>query len=167
MSPCQRTWTKSSSSSDIRRNSNHVYNEVLMLALPSRDLYALRRALLGWYDAHHRELPWRRDADPYRVWVSEIMLQQTRVAAVLEHYARFLKRFPTVQALASAREASVLAIWSGLGYYHRARRMHQAAKIVVRERDGRFPQTAEEWVTLPGIGRYTASAVASIAFGET
>jgi A/G-specific adenine glycosylase len=128
---------------------------------------SFRRALLAWYDQNRRELPWRRDRDPYRVWVSEIMLQQTRVAAVLEHYARFLKRFPTVQALASAREASVLAIWSGLGYYHRARRMHQAAKIVVRERDGRFPQTAEEWVTLPGIGRYTASAVASIAFGET
>ena len=125
-----------------------------------------RRALLAWYDRNRRELPWRRDRDPYRVWVSEIMLQQTRVAAVLEHYARFLKRFPTVQALASAREASVLAIWSGLGYYHRARRMHQAAKVVVRERDGRFPQTAEEWLTLPGIGRYTASAVASIAFGE-
>src|SRR5215831_19262009 len=157
MSPCQRTWTKSSSSSDIRRNSKHVYNEVLMLALPSPDLYALRRALLGWYDAHHRELPWRRDADPYRVWVSEIMLQQTRVAAVLEHYVRFLRRFPTVETLARAREQSVLAIWSGLGYYNRARRMHRAAKAIVGERKGELPQTAAGWQQLPGIGRYTAA----------
>jgi A/G-specific adenine glycosylase len=127
---------------------------------------SFRRALLRWYDQHRRDLPWRRDRDPYRVWVSEIMLQQTRVAAVLDHYARFLDRFPTVQSLAAAREASVLAIWSGLGYYHRARRMHQAAKIIARERDGRFPTTAEEWLALPGIGRYTAAAIGSIAFDE-
>jgi A/G-specific adenine glycosylase len=129
-------------------------------------LRSFRRALLKWYDRRRRDLPWRRDRDPYRVWVSEIMLQQTRVAAVLDHYARFLQRFPTVQALASAREASVLAIWSGLGYYHRARRMHQAAKVIARERGGRFPTTAEDWLTLPGIGRYTAAAIASIAFDE-
>ncbi len=94
------------------------------------------------------------------------MLQQTRVVAVLDHYARFMKRFPTVQSLAAAREASVLAIWSGLGYYHRARRMHQAAKVIVGQLDGCFPQTAEEWATLPGIGRYTAAAIASISVGE-
>jgi len=129
-------------------------------------LSKMRRALLGWYDRHRRELPWRRDADPYRVWVSEIMLQQTRVAAVLEHYAKFMRRFPTVQALAAAREASVLAAWSGLGYYHRARRMHQAARLITRERRGKFPRTAREWRELPGIGRYTAAAIASIAFGE-
>src|SRR5215472_6144948 len=104
MSPCQRTWTKSSSSSDIRRNSKHVYIEVLMLALPSRDLYALRRALLGWYDAHHRALTWPRDADTYRVWVSQIMLKQTRVAAELENYARWMRRFPSVDDLAKARK---------------------------------------------------------------
>ena len=126
----------------------------------------LRHALLAWYDAHRRDLPWRRDRDPYRVWVSEIMLQQTRVAAVLEHYARFMKRFPTVKALAAARESSVLAAWSGLGYYHRARRMHQAARQIVGEHGGEFPGTAEEWLELPGIGRYTAAAIASIAFGE-
>src|SRR5271165_934657 len=126
----------------------------------------LRRALLNWYGRNRRELPWRRDADPYRVWVSEIMLQQTRVAAVLDHYARFMQRFPTVQALAAARESSVLAAWSGLGYYHRARRMHEAAKVIVRERKGNFPLTAEEWRKLPGVGRYTAAAIASIAFGE-
>ena len=123
--------------------------------------------LLAWYDAHARELPWRKDKDPYRVWVSEIMLQQTRVAAVIEHYHEFLRRFPTVQKLASAREASVLAAWSGLGYYRRARMLHAAAKLVARERKGKFPKTSAEWRDLPGIGRYTAAAISSIAFGET
>jgi len=127
---------------------------------------SFRRALLRWYDQHRRDLPWRRDLDPYRIWVSEIMLQQTRVAAVLDHYARFMQRFPTVQALAAARETSVLAAWSGLGYYHRARRMHQAAKVIARERKGAFPQSARDWLALPGIGRYTAAAIASIAFDE-
>ena len=132
----------------------------------SAQLRSFRSALLGWYDRHRRDLPWRRDRDPYRIWVSEIMLQQTRVAAVLEHYARFMKRFPTVNALASAREASVLAAWSGLGYYHRARRMHQAAKLIVKEREGVLPHRAKEWLEVPGIGRYTAAAIASIAFDE-
>jgi len=134
--------------------------------LTQTQLRNLRRLLLAWYDAHRRDLPWRKDTNPYRVWVSEIMLQQTRVAAVLEHYARFMQRFPTVAALARAREQSVLAVWSGLGYYHRARRMHQAAKVIVRERASLFPSCAEEWQRLPGIGRYTAAAIASIAFGE-
>ncbi len=129
-------------------------------------LKKIRRALLGWYDQNRRDLPWRRNADPYRVWVSEIMLQQTRVAAVLNHYVRFLQRFPTVQALAAAREPSVLAAWSGLGYYQRARRMHQAAKVIARERKGNFPRTAEDWRELPGVGRYTGAAIASIVFGE-
>ena len=126
-----------------------------------------RRLLLAWYDASARELPWRKDKDPYRVWVSEIMLQQTRVAAVIEHYQEFLRRFPTVKKLASAREASVLAAWSGLGYYRRARMLHAAAKLVARERKGKFPKTSAEWRDLPGIGRYTAAAISSIAFGET
>ncbi|MGA2903931.1 MAG: A/G-specific adenine glycosylase [Candidatus Korobacteraceae bacterium] len=122
--------------------------------------------MLHWYDKHRRDLPWRRNRNPYFVWVSEIMLQQTRVAAVLDHYARFLRRFPTVSSLATARESSVLAMWSGLGYYHRARRMHQAAKLIARERRGKFPRTAQEWAALPGVGRYTAAAIASISFGE-
>jgi A/G-specific adenine glycosylase len=138
----------------------------LMISLSPRELHALHHSLLHWYDAHRRDLPWRRDADPYRVWVSEIMLQQTRVAAVLDHYARWMHRFPTVQALAAAREQSVLAVWSGLGYYHRARRLHQSAKVIARERHGEFPRTAEAWSELPGIGPYTAAAIASIAFGE-
>ncbi len=137
-----------------------------VLDLTPGNLTRLRRALLGWYDRNKRDLPWRRNSHPYHVWVSEIMLQQTRVAAVLDHYARFMQRFPTVHALAAARESSVLAAWSGLGYYHRARRMHQAAKVISRKHGGEFPQTAEEWRELPGIGRYTAAAIASIAFGE-
>ncbi len=136
------------------------------LPLTASQLRSFRRALLRWYEQARRDLPWRSDTDPYRVWVSEIMLQQTRVAAVLDHYSRFMSRFPTVQSLAAAREASVLATWSGLGYYHRARRMHQAAKVIARTRSGDFPHTAEQWLQLPGIGRYTSAAIASIAFGE-
>ncbi len=125
-----------------------------------------RTQLLAWYDAHARDLPWRETRDPYRVWLSEIMLQQTRVAAVIAHYQEFLRRFPTVEKLARARQASVLAAWSGLGYYRRARMLHAAAKVVVRELDGKFPQTVEGLRDLPGVGRYTAAAIASIAFGE-
>jgi len=127
---------------------------------------AFRRKLLAWYDAHQRDLPWRRNRNPYNIWVSEIMLQQTRVAAMIEHYERFLRRFPTVEKLAAAREPSVLAAWSGLGYYRRARMLHAAAKVVVREKDATFPVTSAEWRELPGIGRYTAAAVACIAFAE-
>ncbi len=123
-----------------------------------------RRRLLSWYDRNRRDLPWREDRDPYRVWLSEIMLQQTRVAAVLEHYHRFLRRFPTVQKLASAREPAVLAAWSGLGYYRRARMMHAAAKVIVKQHGGRFPEGLAELRALPGIGRYTAAAIASIVF---
>jgi A/G-specific adenine glycosylase len=125
-----------------------------------------RQRLLAWYDRHRRELPWRASRDPYRVWLSEIMLQQTRVAAVIEHYQEFLRRFPAVQSLAAAREPSVLAAWSGLGYYRRARRLHAAAKVIVRAHGGRFPATAEQLRVLPGVGRYTAAAIASIAFEE-
>jgi A/G-specific adenine glycosylase len=125
-----------------------------------------RRLLLAWYDVHARDLPWRQDQDAYRVWVSEIMLQQTRVTAVIEHYHEFLRRFPTVEKLAAARESSVLAAWSGLGYYRRARMLHRAAKLVVRELGGELPTTAEGLRALSGVGRYTAAAIASIAFGE-
>jgi A/G-specific adenine glycosylase len=125
-----------------------------------------QQRLLVWFDQHKRDLPWRRDRDPYRVWLSEIMLQQTRVAAVIDHYERFLRRFPNIEKLASAREASVLAAWSGLGYYRRARMLHAAAKKIVKEHGGKLPATAEDLRALPGIGRYTASAIASIAFDE-
>jgi A/G-specific adenine glycosylase len=125
-----------------------------------------RRLLLAWYDVHSRDLPWREDRDPYRVWLSEIMLQQTRVAAVIEPYHEFLRRFPTVQKLAVARTSSVLAAWSGLGYYRRARMMHAAAKLIVRELGGHFPDTVDGLRALPGVGRYTSAAIASIAFEE-
>jgi A/G-specific adenine glycosylase len=127
---------------------------------------AFSSRLLAWYDVHKRDLPWRRDRDPYRIWVSEIMLQQTRVAAVVEYYQRFLKRFPTVHELARAREASVLAAWSGLGYYRRARMLHAAAKAVVKNHAGQIPGASSDLRVLPGIGRYTSAAIASIAFGE-
>jgi len=128
--------------------------------------HSFSRSLLAWYDQHARKLPWREDRDPYRVLVSEIMLQQTRVAAVLEHYRRFLRKFPTVRKLAAARESSVLAAWSGLGYYRRARMLHAAAKLVVKEYQGKFPRDSEGLRHLPGIGRYTAAAIASIACDE-
>src|SRR5882757_9876338 len=128
------------------------------------DRKSFRRRILSWYDLNRRDLPWRVTRDPYRVWLSEIMLQQTRVAAVIAHYHELLRRFPTVEKLAAAREASVLAAWSGLGYYRRARMLHAAAKVIVREYDGKFPSTAEDLLQLPGIGRYTAAAIASIAF---
>ena len=123
-------------------------------------------ALLAWYRRHARDLPWRREPDPYRTWVSEIMLQQTRVNAVLEHFRAFTDRFPTVVALALAPEDEVLSRWSGLGYYRRARMLHRAAKFLLQEHDGTVPRTAAELRKLPGIGSYTAAAIASIAFGE-
>lgn len=125
-----------------------------------------RRELLAWYDANRRDLPWRRTRDPYAIWLSEVMLQQTRVAAVLDHYRIFLERFPNVAALAAAKEDAVLAAWSGLGYYRRARMLHQCARQVASQYEGCFPGTSQSLLALPGIGRYTAAAVASIAFQE-
>src|SRR5258705_7411209 len=127
---------------------------------------AFQRTLLLWYDQNHRDLPWRRTRDPYRIWISEIMLQQTRVAAVLEHYRLFLKRFPNVRTLAASSESSVLAAWSGLGYYRRARMMRHCAEKIVANHRSCFPQTSGALQTLPGIGRYTAAAIASIAFAD-
>ena len=120
--------------------------------------------LLQWYDRVRRDLPWRRTRDPYAIWVSEIMLQQTRVETVIPYYMAFLDRFPTVEDLAKAPEEDVLARWSGLGYYRRARQLHAAAKKVVEL--GSFPKTSSGWLELPGIGPYTSAAIASIAFGE-
>jgi len=126
----------------------------------------IRAPLLAWYRARRRDLPWRRTRDPYAIWVSEIMLQQTRVETVIPFYERFLDRFPTVTALAGSREEDVLAAWSGLGYYRRARGLHAAAAIVAREHAGSFPDDPERLRALPGIGDYTAAAIASIAFGR-
>lgn len=129
-----------------------------------RALPNFQRRLLAWYRRHRRELPWRASRDPYRVWVAEIMLQQTRIAAVFPYYHRLLKQFPTVQSLARAREAQVLRLWSGLGYYSRARNLHRAAKEIVARHSGKFPATLEAALALPGVGRYTAAAVLSIAY---
>ncbi len=131
------------------------------------DAALFRRRLMSWYRSHARELPWRGVSDPYRTWLSEVMLQQTRVGAVIEHYGNFLRRFPTMLALALASEAEVLATWSGLGYYRRARMLHKTAQFLTRERGGILPGTAVELRTLPGIGEYTSAAIASIAFGES
>jgi A/G-specific adenine glycosylase len=126
----------------------------------------LRQRLLGWYGREQRMLPWRATRDPYRIWISEIMLQQTRVGVVRQRYEEFLERFPDVRGLARARLDRVLAAWSGLGYYRRARALHQAARQIAREHGGKLPQASEKLRALPGIGRYTAAALASIAFGE-
>lgn len=125
-----------------------------------------RRRLLCWFDENARDLLWRRSRDPYAIWVSEIMLQQTRVAAVLEHYARFMERFPALDDLAAASEDEVLAQWSGLGYYRRARLLHKAAQFVKQKLDGRFPSSSADLRALPGVGEYTGAAIASIGFGE-
>jgi A/G-specific adenine glycosylase len=127
---------------------------------------SLRASLLAWYDRQKRDLPWRRTRDPYAIWLSEVMLQQTQVTTVIPYWERFLQRFPTVEALATAPLPDVLAGWRGLGYYSRARNLHRAAQEVVARFGGRLPSTAAELLSLPGFGRYTAGAVASIAFGE-
>jgi A/G-specific adenine glycosylase len=132
--------------------------------MPQMERGWYRRQLLKWYDETRRDLPWRRDRDPYRVWVSEVMLQQTRVAAVEGYYARFLRQFPTVERLAAARPQNVLRAWAGLGYYSRARSLHAAARQVAAA--GGFPRDYHGWLALPGIGTYTAAAVASIAFEQ-
>ncbi len=129
------------------------------------DSTALHNALIGWFEANREDLPWRRRRDPYAVWLSEIMLQQTRVETVIPYYERFLARFPTVEALAAAPLDEVLKLWEGLGYYSRARNLHRAAQQIVREWDGRFPNTVDDLTRLPGVGRYTARAIGSFAFG--
>ena len=126
----------------------------------------LQTALLGWFDSEQRDMPWRGTGDPYRIWVSEIMLQQTQVNTVIPYYQRWMKSFPTPHKLARSREETVLKHWEGLGYYSRARNLHQAAKILVKEHQGRVPDTYEELIKLPGIGRYTAGAILSIAFDQ-
>ena len=126
---------------------------------------AQRRRLLEWYDRNHRELPWRQKPTPYRVWVSEVMLQQTTVKTVLPYYQAFLRRFPSMRALAEASVDEVLAAWSGLGYYRRARNLHRGAKAIVERHAGRFPRGLEAAMQVPGVGLYTARAILSICYG--
>ena len=124
------------------------------------------REITRWYESHKRALPWRGETDPYRIWLSEIMLQQTRVEQGTPYYLRFIDAFPTVDLLARASEEAVLRLWQGLGYYSRARNLHRCAKIVTDQKSGAFPRTAAELRALPGIGPYTAAAISSICFGE-
>ena len=138
----------------------------LLVVPDARRRAGLQRTLGRWFREQRRDLPWRRSRDPYAIWISEAMLQQTRVETVLGYYARFLERFPTVAALAEASEDQVLALWSGLGYYSRARSLHRAARGIVAQHGGELPRTREEWLALPGVGAYTAGAVLSIAFGQ-
>ena len=135
-----------------------------LLKIRSGEIPKFRRSLLKWFAAKKRDLPWRRTRDPYRIWISEIMLQQTRVVAVIPYYQRFLEAFPDVRALARAPEDRVLANWAGLGYYSRARNLQRAAKEIISRHDGVFPREYEAALALPGIGRYTAAAVLSIAY---
>jgi A/G-specific adenine glycosylase len=130
------------------------------------DASGIRRGALAWFDRFGRDLPWRQTRDPYRVWVSEIMLQQTQVATVLRYFDPFIRRFPTVAALAEAREDDVLRAWEGLGYYRRARQLHAAAKHITQRLDGRFPTDSDQWQLLPGVGRYTANAILSLAHDQ-
>ena len=132
-------------------------------SVPAHDF---SRKLISWYHRHHRDLPWRRTSDPYKIWLSEIILQQTRVAQGTPYYLRFVEKYPTVQDLARADEQEVLRLWQGLGYYSRARNMHHTARQVVAEFGGAFPGTYAELLKLKGVGEYTAAAIASFAFGE-
>ncbi len=129
-----------------------------------RTLSGLRKRLLDWFDGNRRDLPWRRDRDTYRIWISEVMLQQTTVAAVVPYFERFLESFPDVRALARAEEADVLKLWEGLGYYRRARHLHGTARAVVEEFGGTFPDDPTAWAKFPGVGRYILGAVLSQAF---
>ncbi|MDR5694656.1 MAG: A/G-specific adenine glycosylase [Armatimonadota bacterium] len=131
----------------------------------ARSKSSLTQVLLSWYSQNGRQLPWRKTKDPYAIWISEIMLQQTRAEVVIPYYERFLQAFPTVQALAQAPLDTVLRLWEGLGYYSRARNLHRAAKHIVRH-GGTFPRDAKEWKELPGIGPYTAAALAAIVNGQ-
>lgn len=134
--------------------------------IPKRTIHSFRRRLLAWFRRHGRDLPWRRTRDPYRVAVSEFMLQQTQVSRVLEYYPRFLARFPTLEHLARARPGAVMEQWDGLGYYARARNLHAFAREIVRRYDATTPREPEELAKLPGVGRYTAGAIAAFAYEQ-
>jgi A/G-specific adenine glycosylase len=132
--------------------------------LTLREIAYIRRRLIRWYNASKRDLPWRRDRDPYAIWVSEVMLQQTQVATVIPFYERFIERFPSIRALAQAHEQDVLRYWEGLGYYRRARQLHQAAQLLMNEHGGSFPPHEDSLQRLPGFGPYTVGAILSQAF---
>lgn len=136
------------------------------MSLTEGEFGAIRKALLGWFDSNKREMPWRESRDPYAIWLSEVMLQQTRVDQATPYYQKFISAYPSVSDLAKADQHDVLMLWEGLGYYARGRNMHRAAKAVVEVHGGEFPSAYEDLIALPGVGPYTAAAVSSIAFGE-
>ncbi len=138
--------------------------ENAVLTEQGRDTFRLQ--LSAWFQLNARDLPWRQTRDPYRIWVSEVMLQQTRAATVIGRYKQFIERFPSIVSLAMAREEDVLTLWSGLGYYRRARMLHSAAQLLMNEHSGSLPKSSQELRRLPGVGDYTAAAIASIALGE-
>jgi A/G-specific adenine glycosylase len=144
-----------------------VLSVLHQILISQKNIRTFRRSLLRWYHANGRDLPWRRTRDPYAVLVSEFMLQQTQVATVIPYYNKWLRRFPDLAALARASESDVLHAWQGLGYYARARNLHSAAKTIASEDNGKFPQLADELKSLPGVGRYTANAIATFAFGRS
>jgi len=135
-------------------------------ALSPRNKRVMHSRIMKWFDSRERDLPWLTNRNPYRIWVSEIMLQQTQITTVIDYYARFIKAFPTVRKLAAASEDEVLRLWEGLGYYRRARQLHKAAKQVVTAHKGKFPEQFNDVLALPGIGRYTASAILSISLDQ-
>ena len=124
------------------------------------------RKLENWFEENKRDLPWRKTKDPYKIWLSEIMLQQTRVVQAMDYYFRFLERFPDVESLAKAEEQEVLKLWQGLGYYSRARNLHTAAKYIAEGQKGKFPEKYKEIIKLKGVGEYSAAAISSFAFGK-
>jgi len=147
------------------RQARYSYT-IMTNLLDPRTRAVLAEQLLAWFARHARDLPWRRERTPYRIWVAEAMLQQTRVETVIPYYERFLARFPTIRALSAVSLEEVLRVWEGLGYYARARNLYAAARQIVAARDGQLPDTFEGLLALPGVGQYTAGAVASIAFGR-
>lgn len=156
---------------DVHYVSDKEFNQwksaayyVRRVAMTSNIVKNIHVPLLAWYDQNHRKLPWRETSDPYAVWVSEVMLQQTQVKTVIPYYRRFLSTFPTIRDLAASDLQAVLKIWEGLGYYGRARNIHRTSQIIVQAYDGRFPDTWKHIHNLPGIGDYIAAAVLSIAF---
>ena len=126
----------------------------------------IRKPIIQWYQKNKRELPWRKEKNPYYIWISEIMLQQTRIEAVKQYYERFIQQIPTIQALAQVEEETLLKLWEGLGYYHRARNLKKAAQVIEQQYEGKMPQYYEELIRLSGIGEYTAGAISSIAYDQ-
>jgi A/G-specific adenine glycosylase len=160
-----KIWAGELTSRDHKQSAPSSVQKYRVTVLAGRELASFRKRLLAWFRQFQRDLPWRRTKDPYQIWISEIMLQQTRVAAVIPYYEKFLARFHNVRALAQAPEEEVLKLWSGLGYYSRARNLQKAAQQIMARHSGQFPREESEVLALPGIGRYTAAAILSIAFG--